>query len=844
MHTQSFDENMVLHDLHHYLPSQLSLKDFVHHNPLHNFQNLSFFDAIFKASKNFGCQVTLALEEYKALHQQGRIRDEILSFIIVDQLGESKLSSWRHRVLHKDYPYSFEPKIGSIRSFWKKAYQIDLDNLVHPLLFRYIGSFLDQGIALWHFPFEDKGLLQAIRDLDSNSFQGVFKSKRTRELLHQSNLNIKELLDLVVGNPKAYSNYLFDQQFAHRGWSGLIAATETTPETLFYRKKSSLKDLILFELLLEIDALDSTLGRYWKPLGEVVQLPNVHYFDHHQLTELETVLSIWQRAFEWDYYDEVLAGIQTASRAPKKDSNPVSFQSVFCIDDRECSIRRHFEQVDKKCQTFGAPGFFGAAFYFQPQGGKFYEKNCPVPVTPKHLIKEYDVKDKRKHELLHHPRTHTGISGFLVALSVGLWAAVRMVYDLFFPKMRPDIANAFAHMNRYGKLKIENESLDDIENGLQVGYTLEEMTDVVEGILKGIGLTKDFAPIVYMVAHGSSSANNPHHGAHDCGACSGRPGAVNARVFAFMANHSKVRSLLESKGISIPSNTWFVGAMHDTASDEIEYYDIQDLNEEFLKHHLENVPSIELALDFNAKERSRRFASIDTQADLKSIRKAIKNRSVSYFEPRPELGHGTNSICLVGNRETTKSLVLDRRAFLQSYNPSSDPDGNILAKILGPLPVVCGGINLEYYFSRMDVERMGAGTKLPHHVMGLVGVSNSSDGDLRPGLPLQMIENHDPIRLMMIIEQSPAIVENILNNTPAMKEWFSNEWIFLFALNPLDYTLYRYKVDQFYPYSTLKKIEAQKGDFIKQVEQFDSMKTNHILDATKENLPVYVYEHE
>jgi uncharacterized protein len=119
--------------------------------------------------------------------------------------------------------------------------------------------------------------------------------------------------------------------------------------------------------------------------------------------------------------------------------------------------------------------------------------------------------------------------------------------------------------------------------------------------------------------------------------------------------------------------------------------------------------SFEYALDLNAKERSRRFMSINTKQSLKKIRKAIKQRSVSYFEPRPELGHGTNALCIVGNRALTRNLFLDRRAFMNSYDYRTDPDGAFLANVIAPLPVVCGGINLEYYFSRMDDRRTRPG---------------------------------------------------------------------------------------------------------------------------------------
>ena len=128
-------------------------------------------------------------------------------------------------------------------------------------------------------------------------------------------------------------------------------------------------------------------------------------------------------------------------------------------------------------------------------------------------------------------------------------------------------------MDRQSVLTIENKNPDDIENGLQIGYTLDEMVARAEGFLRGIGMVKNFAPIVYIVAHGSSSANNPHHGAHDCGACSGRPGATNARVQAFILNHKKVREYLQAKGIIIPETTQFIGSMHDTAADVIGYYD-------------------------------------------------------------------------------------------------------------------------------------------------------------------------------------------------------------------------------------------------------------------------------
>jgi uncharacterized protein YbcC (UPF0753/DUF2309 family) len=539
-----------------------------------------------------------------------------------------------------------------------------------------------------------------------------------------------------------------------------------------------------------------------------------------------------------------LAGVDFLNKQQRRpQEKEKSFQAVFCVDDRECSIRRHFEEVDPKCETFGAPGFFGVSIYFQPHGGKFVEKNCPVPITPKHLIKEVETTHSHGSVRFHDKASHTFFRGIWLSLSLGLTAGVRMVLDLLRPSMQADIADAFSHMDVDGKLLIECEDPSLIEHGAQVGYTVPEMAEVVEGILRGIGLTRDFAKMVYIVAHGSSSANNPHHGAHDCGACSGRPGAPNARVFAFMANHAEVRKILQDRGIAIPKSTSFVPAMHDTASDEIGYYDLKELPESARAIHEENFVKIETALDLNAKERARRFASIDINQDIHKIRKAIKKRSFSYFEPRPELGHGTNALCFVGARQRFKGLFLDRRAFLQSYDCRQDPDGTVLANVLAPLPGVCGGINLEYYFSRMDIEKMGAGTKLPHNVAGLIGVANSSDGDLRPGLPLQMIENHDPVRLLMVVEHRPEVVKRILEEAPANREWFMKGWLHLLVSSPEDGELFYFRDGEFEKYEPLAEISTVE-DIHAAIHSHPEMKSNHILDATKENIPVHLYDED
>lgn len=812
-----FNLHEVLHEIRHYLPAQAPLKDFIHHNSLHAFQKLRFNDALRSASAIFGYKTHLTLHEYREKFRTGHIPAYMLEKVVTARKG-TDAALWIERMTRKPYDIAIRPRIGSLRAVWKSAYHMDLDSMVHPILFRILCSYLDQGISIWNFPLDNKGFLESIRELERKSYTSFFTSRRARDLLLSNRYQIPFLLEILVGKDQSiWSQYLFDQQFAHQGWAGMVSVIEDFPETLLDRKIMTLEDLIALELLMEIDALDSVHGRKWQPLStRIIDRPR-DLFAPVPVTELDDVLSLWQDAFEWSYYDEVLTGIMKQD-APVREVKQPSFQAMFCIDDRECSLRRYLEKTDPNCLTFGTPGFFGVEFYFKPDGGKFLTKLCPAPVTPAFMIAEMGSASRRATDPHFTKKAHKLGFGWLISQTLGFSAVVKLAVSIFRPTTGPATATSFQHMDHHARLTVEHDGSTPGENGLQLGFTLDEMVTRVENQLRSIGLVRDFAPLIYVVGHGSSSSNNPHYAAYDCGACSGRPGSVNARVLCHMANHPGVREKLALRGINIPDSTRFVGGLHDTTRDEVVFYDENLLSQSHTQRHHLNRQVFYVALDLNAKERSRRLELINTMLSPKAVHEKIKLRSVSLFEPRPELNHATNALCIVGRRQLTEHLFLDRRSFLNSYDYSIDPEGKALFDILKAAAPVCGGINLEYFFSRVDNEKLGAGSKLPHNVMGLFGVANGFDGDLRPGLPLQMIEVHDPVRLMIIVEQYPHVVLDTIRRNAETYEWFINEWVHLVAVDPDTGLLHYFREGTFSAYTPLHSPVGTAADITALVE--------------------------
>jgi uncharacterized protein YbcC (UPF0753/DUF2309 family) len=310
------------------------------------------------------------------------------------------------------------------------------------------------------------------------------------------------------------------------------------------------------------------------------------------------------------------------------------------------------------------------------------------------------------------------------------------------------------------------------------------MAAIVRRTLEDIGVAGRLAPLVVVVGHGSISLNNPHESAHDCGACGGGRGGPNARAFAQMANDPRVRRLLLADGLRIESHTWFVGAERNTCDNSVTFYDTEVMPASHRQRFNQVRESFDLARRREAHERCRRFDAVPAWFPPAAALTHVEGRAADLAQPRPEYGHATNAYCVVGRRARTAGLFLDRRAFLTSYDPTLDPDGRILARVLAGVVPVVAGINLEYYFSYVDPAGYGCGTKLPHNVTALLGVMDGAQSDLRTGLPWQMVEIHEPVRLTVVVEADVARVEGALAANPGILRLVRNGWIWLACLAP------------------------------------------------------------
>jgi len=258
-------------------------------------------------------------------------------------------------------------------------------------------------------------------------------------------------------------------------------------------------------------------------------------------------------------------------------------------------------------------------------------------------------------------------------------------------------------------------------------------------------------------------------------------------------NDREVRQALAGRGTVIPDETHFLGALHDTTTDQVTIFDTDGLP----ATHADDLARLQAALAEAGRVTRQERAAILTLHDRRPVERQLLARSRDWSEVRPEWGLAGCAAYIIAPRSRTAGLDLAGRAFLNSYDWQRDDGFKTLESIMTAPMIVGAWISLQYYGSTVDNRVFGSGNKVLHNVVGKLGVLEGNGGDLRTGLPWQSLHDgkryvHEPLRLSVVIAAPLDAINAIVARHEAVRHLFDHGWAHLFAFSDKPGSMHRY----------------------------------------------------
>ncbi|MEK8089542.1 DUF2309 domain-containing protein [Thermithiobacillus plumbiphilus] len=779
------------------------LKHFVAVNPFFGLRDLSFQDASDTLARLVDTSLYMPWAYYREQLASGRISREDLEQAIA-RCGSRLNMAAVERALATQAP---TPKIGmaSVSDILERVEGGMWTSFVTERISLHCASYFDLGQSLVHMPWRDESLYTSWRKAASIDLSpammglGDFRGSVAR-LPEQPRAAIAWALTELGIPDEAVERYLHASLLSIGGWAAWARYLRWQAE-LAGRQDDAIVDLlairVMWDVLLYNEKATAALVARWREmLAASMRPPSAK---RQAAAEIDRILL---NAMEIGFQREVIAGLRTGPSAQAAVRPAV--QAAFCIDVRSEVFRRSLETVAPAAQTIGFAGFFGISIEYVPLGASAGRSHVPVIFNPAYRVYER-VKDgdaAQNAQVLDKRRERLGLSkiwkGFKLSAS-SCFSFVEAAGLMYAPKLLTDSFGWTRPVPDPARQGLDDATIDRLAPSLapvpqdqccphhaDSGIPESDWVDNAERILRSMSLTDNFARLVLLVGHGSSTVNNPHASSLDCGACAGQTGEASARIVAALLNQPQVRRGLRDRGIVIPNDTWFLAGLHDTTTDELRLFDTDALPKELAPDLSRLRQWLDQAGDLTRMQRASCMGIAglpgqDLEADL-------RRRSRDWSQVRPEWALAKNAAFIAAPRDRSLGADLEGRAFLHEYQWRKDQEFKILELIMTAPMVVANWINMQYYGSVVDNQRFGSGNKVLHNVVGgAIGVLEGNGGDLRIGLPLQSLHDgkgwvHEPLRLSVFIEAPEDAMDDVIARHELVRQLVDNGWLHLFRI--------------------------------------------------------------
>lgn len=805
------------------------LRHFVAVNPFLGLADHDFQTACELMSRNGHASMLMPASFYAEQLARGRLTDSELTkaLELLDQVGPDALTPAQVRLqLQHLCATEITGEVDSGHRLYTLADHTDAKtgnhwaSLITDELSKWCAAWCDEGQSAWRMPWRKLPLYNAWKRASqfdrSPEINGLTGFRNLVASLPEMPL---EAIDHILHKLELYGPHLTD--LLHRyllsmaGWAGWISFTERDVE-MRGESQTTLTQLLAIRLAYDFalahgPVMDAVLSEWRRSL-------NGNETEQQRERERLNLLNILHLAYELGGQRELVAHLTTdpaGADAEPKSSKRKTAQAVFCIDVRSEIFRRALETSSSEVETIGFAGFFGFPIEYIPLGHEHGTAQCPVLIAPRYRIRE-SVADADISELqkIMHSRwlrkRQNGLWKSFKSSAVSCFSYVEIAGLLFGLKLVTDSLGLTRPVARPGTSGLDTKVVKRVrplvirQRGrllaeapvVETGIALKDRIELAANALRGMGLTENFARMVLLCGHGSTTVNNPYASGLDCGACGGHSGEANARVAARVLNDPEVREGLESRGIMIPGDTWFVAGLHDTTTDKVTLFDLDEAPDHINSDLSDLQTWLVRAGQLTRQERAESLGLANKSPDR--LVTEVESRGNDWSEVRPEWGLAGNAAFIAAPRERTRGISLEGRAFLHEYDYRQDPEGTTLSLIMTAPMVVASWINLQYFASTVDNRLFGSGNKVLHNVVSTLGVLEGNGGDLRVGLPLQSVHDgrnwrHEPRRLTVLIEAPTTVIEQVLKQHAEVRQLFDHHWLHLLRIDPDEGQCHRYR---------------------------------------------------